>query len=491
MNLVKLIMIETGTYDNMFLRPYEIVDSHRHLATIQEVTRGGRNISAEALSGCAGQVLRPTVTPIARAEIPNGWGTRRFRFLMQIEDTDLMGNVTEQYLTGYTDYDGASFHSGSVDPNLRMYVTGTIRMKSIKVMTPYGTQMQTSLANAAQVVTGRSQFSNNYMTQAMAMQRPVDVFTALQTQEFRRFGHNDVFDPRPSFIHENIKLSQWNNNSAPNYLSKVLKAGTMSMTSADYSESASEIWGRAEGLVRESAYSQDPALFHLYRTTSFQEGDSFTYGELAGLFPNLDAVTYLIPTKTMQRTSAASGIFQAPHDEPYESGSYNGWQGQDMTTLWATVLSHAVPALMMETMVSSASFTMHNYTMNGDIDIRWAAVQPFARNLDNATLQDLVNALETKLRVQVARDLAPDRHINFNIMGTFDIMGESKMMISIGDQPPVPYATPTFADSLFAPVITTGQEGLRAIADQLEFFTENLAQADQHPGAFHASANSL
>lgn len=489
MNIVQLILAETGTYDQMMLRPYEALDPIRGIKTLQEVTRFGQNVSPEALSGSVGNILRPAANHMGKIDIVNGWGTKRYRFNMHVVDTDLVGNQTEQYLTGYTDYDGGSFVSGAIDPNLRMYVTSTIRMKSLNYMTDFGRVTQSTIGSSSHVF--NTQFypgMENVRETSTNLQRPMDVFASLQTKNWRRRSAN-LLDPRTTFAHENVKLSNRNNAMAPTYLSKILKAGGTAYVNAEVDDPSEKTWGRAEGMVKDQAYSQDDALFELHRMTSFQEGDSFTFRELENLCPHLQSVTRLVPAQIMGRMQQQQNS-SLPMLDTYQAGTNDGWGGQDIYTVWASILSNSIPPLMLECMISNVGFVLHNHTINGEVDIKWGYVQPFARNLDPATSRNLVDNFGFRLTTQVIQDLLGGNPTSFSIIGHFDVLGESRLEIAIGNNVPVPFATPTFADALFTPVLTRGQSRVCELADTVEFITENLMQSDAGFGAQHQTVKT-
>lgn len=469
MNIVKLALLDTGTYDQMYLRPYEINDSHRNLAVIKEVTHGGSNITATSLAGVAGNVLRPQAAPLAPASITNGWNNRRYRFFMEIVDLDLTGTETVQYLTGFTDHTGVSM-GGHVDPNMRFFVASSIQMKSLVYATPMGRVNQMAVANASHVINVHQVPGINFHPgmETINLQRPTDICSTIQTAQYRRVS-DEFFDPRTSFVQENVKLSRKDNSIAPSYLSDVLQAGVQAMSQADESSSEIEIWKNAAGTTRENAYSQDNTLFELHQKTSFQEGDSFTYAELKRLCPHLDNVTKYLPVATM--TQQQNMVGPTPFVGVYETGQNDGWQGQNTETVWATILSNAIPAIMLECMLKECFFTIHDHTLDGSIDVRFQSVVPLGQHLNGPQLAE---QFAFRLKNEVVRDLRGGNPTPFSITAMFDIIGESRMEIQLGSNYPLPFATPSFADNLFMPVITIGQKGLNHIADSLEFFTSNL-----------------
>lgn len=469
MNITFLALLDTGTYDAMYLRPYELLDSHRGLETVKQATAQGARLSASTLSGVAGSILRPKADPIAQVSIPNGWNQKRFRFFMEIKSNDLLGSESIQYLTGFTDHPGIS-HNNSIDPNMRFYVASSIRMKSMMVPTNVGNVQQLSVADSYQVIGKPSTSAYNLSgpLNSLTLQRPEDICSAVQVQQYRR-AVQDFYDPRLGVGGtEKIKTSSRKNNVAPHYLSEILQAGVQAMTASGETATESEIWGTAGGYVREVMASQDPALFELQRKTSFSEGDSFTYGELKYLCPHLDSVTkYILPPKLAQQSA-----INLPFMETYTAGQNDGWAGSNVQTIWASILSNAVPTLMIESMIKEVAFTIHNHTLNSEMDMKFGYCIPMGRNLNGVQLAE---NFKFRMIREIIRDVVAGNPQSFEITGTFDIMGESRLMIRLGNDRPVPFATPTFADNLFSPIMTLGQNDVTKMADKLEFFVDHLA----------------
>lgn len=469
MNITFLALLDTGTYDAMYLRPYELLDSHRGLENVKQATAQGARLTASALSGVAGSILRPKADHIGQVSIPNGWNQKRFRFFMEIKTSDLTGCDAIQYLTGFTDHPGIS-HGQNIDPNMRFYVSSSIRMKSLLVPTNVGNVQQLSVADSYQVI-GRpstSAYNIGGPLNSLSLQRPEDICSAVQVQQYRR-AVQDFYDPRMGVGGtEPIKTSSRKNNVAPCYLSEILQAGVQAMNASGETATESEIWGTAGGYVREVTVPQDPALFDLQRKTSFAEGESFTYGELKYLCAHLDSVTkYILPPKMSQQSA-----INLPFVDTYTAGQNDGWGGSNAQTVWASILSNAVPTLMIESMIKEVAFTVHNHTLNNDVDMKFGYCVPLGKNLNGVQLAE---NFKFRMIREIIRDVVAGSPQNFEITGTFDIMGESRLMIRLGNDRPMPFATPTFADNLFSPIMTLGQKDVTTMADKLEFFVDHLA----------------
>src|SRR5690606_19121326 len=109
-NIKKLFLAPCDTYDDVYLRSYEMRVSGRNMNVLAEVTEGGRTFAHTALAGVAGKMLRPTTSASSIAPIVNGWNERRYRFMMEVvrEDPFMPGQESVDIFSGYTDYMGVN-----------------------------------------------------------------------------------------------------------------------------------------------------------------------------------------------------------------------------------------------------------------------------------------------------------------------------------------------------------------------------------------------
>ena len=78
MRITKLMMVETGTYNDQFFRPYRTNMDMGVLASFQEATHAMPRITPTSIAGIASQIMAPTAEPQGNVNIVNGWDTRRF-----------------------------------------------------------------------------------------------------------------------------------------------------------------------------------------------------------------------------------------------------------------------------------------------------------------------------------------------------------------------------------------------------------------------------
>ena len=86
-NVVKLIMIHTGTYDDMPMRAYTGAFNMDIANAFNHVTSNGSLISAQAIAPIASQIIAPEASPSGLAQIAEGWSNQRLRFLLELAFT--------------------------------------------------------------------------------------------------------------------------------------------------------------------------------------------------------------------------------------------------------------------------------------------------------------------------------------------------------------------------------------------------------------------
>lgn len=460
MQIRRLLFLETGTYNDMMLRPYQTNVHQRDLVQLQEVTRGGQNLSASNLSGLAGQIIRPASQAHGIANIANGWRQGRFAFMLEVYIPDNFGGARVQYLTGYTDHAEIS-HGGLLDPNMQLFFNNSIQCRQVVYEAPTGTVLQQRVNDAAHVLSGAYNPSFGSVAQTTHTMRPTDVFDAVGAATLGNYG--DVVDTRTTFVQGTLKKSERMNAAAPTYLSRLLTTHRDVMAGAnDAEDTLPDMMGTAAGVVKEPTLTGDTFLHHLQMETRLAIGGHVTYQELCRVQPNLDHIAKVILAR-------GPHLMQAPH----QVGQTEHWQGTTHETIMATILSHAVPALMMQLMLTKVAFQATNRTLNGQSEVLFADVKSFAS--ENLDMTQYLQVFDARLRSEVLADLSHGGLIDYTVNCRFDVLGETFIEIQVGGGVPVPYAVPSFADALFAPVLTNNYQNLQTLANDIGMLTDNIS----------------
>ena len=456
--VVKAIFVETGTYNDLTSRPFKTELDMGTLRSFQEATNMGQHITSSTISGIAGNVLKPSAQAQGNIAITNGWDTPRLRFILEVEfgSTSLLAS-TRQVVTGYTDYVGVIERGGQhiVDPNMRLFFNNSITLRSVKENSPWGGLIERqTVVDASQLLTGVYQpsFGGGVVTRSM---RPEDLFV---TAGLGALANANTLDTRVNFASGHIKKSNRKNTFAPEYISRVVKADQMAKASVDGEATPYDhVMDEARGQVLEGLVSDDPYLKKLMDRTNMGQEASVTYGELCAIDQHLDSIAMIM----LRRQS----------DPVHHRGQTEHWAGSNMETLAATTLSHSVPSIMMDLMLTGVSFMATNQTLNGEYVVQIVGQKSFTSSID---MSPYLEAFTNRLKTEVLRGITNNNLITFDLTMQIDLIGETFVRISMNGQPHIDFMMPSFCDALSVPVLTQDPSDLYTLANDLTTLAENV-----------------
>lgn len=469
----RALFVETGTYNDMSVRPYDTeLDLHK-VHQLQEVTDYGRMTSADAMSSIAGQILRPMAQGQGTVQIANGWDVPRLRFILEIEHPATNGMAAlHQIITGYTDY--AGFHAGvgtvSIDPNMRLFFNNVMTLRAVEHHTSFGSQVRTNVADASHIIatSGLQTPGFGQPYQGPVTMRPMDVYGKMATA----FLGDDTLDTRPSFAEGPVKKSKRGHGSASQYMSSVITAYEDTLSGNEgYADDYMRTMSKARTLVSDAPITQDLFLMEVNKRSSFCEGGSLTYAELCSIEPSLDYNAKVIPARSV----ASEGGYQQ-----HNRGQSEYWTTPTTETVNATILSHSVPSIMMDLMLTRVAFVATNRTINGDYDVRIADARSFAQGVD---LSPYLSTFQQRLRYEILQGLSCNNQLDFEITAMIDVLGETRITISMNGGPAYDFVTPSFCDALMSPVVANGGDVLEHISGDLTQLVDNLHTRLDMPGA--------
>ena len=197
------------------------------------------------------------------------------------------------------------------------------------------------------------------------------------------------------------------------------------------------------------------------RSVNFDQSGTITYGEICSIFPNFDHVAMFSMNPSVQRQQPV-----------HQQGDTEYWNTSTNETIWATSLSHALPAIMMDLMIKQLVFTATNRTMTGEHFVHFLDAHSFVDNLDN--FQSYLEHFRWQLIGEVLRGLSMNNQIDYELQAKVDVTGETRITLSIMSGPLIEYATPSLCDGLFIPVVTTDEQNLKTVAYDLSVLSDSL-----------------
>lgn len=459
--VVRFIIHETGTYNEQFRRPYVSQLTPQGLNNILENVVTAPDINAGVFSGLANQVLAPSPTYESQITIPYGWTERRFRFMLHLEVTYKTGGVIQEIITGWSETPASSVSLyGKLDPKTVFKVNNTIHIRQQNINTPFGVQTQSSISDCSHVLSD-SNWSGIYTPNRQIAMRPSDIFSKLIVSGVEdELAASNSYDGTSTLTSIATK-SKRTNTVATNYIGDIVRSYTQAESQLGITNDPvgnMDALSTAQSYSRENSAARDPFLETISNLTGNPITDYFTLEDLQRLDPNaLNNTTYI----KMSTTEMAS---------THQAGQTQHWGGSDLHTHVATILSNAVPSIMVNQLITRIAFVTTNMDFSGRIDTRIADLDGFVSNMD---MSGLANGFIGKLENEILKDFAMSE-IGFGIQMQVDLLGETWIKVNINGEE-FDYVTPSFCDAMLVPIVTTNNQTAKALAHDLGTLMTTIA----------------
>ena len=491
---IKMIATETGRYQQQVSRPLTTHIGAGAVENILTATRDFTNINAKAVRDIAGNIISHSTEVAGAVNIQSGWETRRFRFILTIEEMnpfDRRASVI-RVIYGYTD-DGR-MANGKFAPDQQFYFNSETVIVNRVVRTPTGMVTIPNVMGSHQIINGFSSGEVQPVNQYTI--RPEDVYTVVQNQRVVEQITNEQFygqHPLASYAntgnavsivdHRNMLASGGEQKlarraeHAPNvYLTEVLRGYKEGITESDNNE-VSEIAGIAQSAIANPSISSNAFLATLREKLNYGFKGYVTYSELLSLWPELDHVTRCIPATGMagaQRIMVGAGSNQPRGNGLSDVNDSQHWFGRDHATLNATLIGQVVPAIMGETMFEVISFSAFNGhgANNFIVNIAPESIRMLVDKLDAS---EWASKFITLLCDRVLTPMSFGNQRQFTLNVSCDIVGETIVDIALDGDPIERYVAPSFADSMTSSLVTNSNEHANHIAEELDFLVRGAA----------------
>ena len=467
--LTKLIFAMTGSYQDQVYRPYHANYSDTNLqAQFVEATCQNTKITANKIAGIAGEIIKPNAIPQGSVVIPNGFGTQRLYFMMEVMHDD----GARQVLSGYTSY--ADIGHSSLDPAMSMHFNQSITLRDHI----HNGRTHTTQTDMSHLV-GRPELTQQQIV-GSTQQKPVKMRPADLVSSFDLLETHSMYagDARDGFIDEKLVLenpvkSRISNGSAASYLTDVTNAYVNSSTPTDNEYGWQTRNSVASGNICESLLTADKFLAS---TTNFAsrllEGGEITWGELTRACPEaIELARASIEFMCSNRQKLANNTKQA--------GMSSGFNASTWEAVIDAQLRGSVPAIMcqynltrlkviMQTCcVSQVQMTTGN--MHGIMDPKTGSSCAVldARGLSGQDVVSLTNMIEQALHSIALPEVSNNYQEQLNISIDMDIFGDSTIDISYRGNPAARFISPTFASALNLPIIGQSHQHVDGVIHDL------------------------
>ena len=464
--IVALHLQETGTYNDHYVRSYKAQMSHDDLnGIVSAVAQSNMNTRGTLFGSLASNVLdlNAKVRPQDMIQVPNGWGTKRFRFLLQVRETSLKfpDSVYFTYVQGFSESADISMQTSQINPEMRFFINNFVRIQEYTASTPNGPRKMQRVEKSGQVVNGVLVADPGGVAPTHYM-RPADVLGKIQTDNDSELRSGDIFDTRNTNIAgSNSVLNNFGNNTATQYLSRLVTPMVDSIKSVGFGPGHGNFvdTATANSLGAEPSYNDSPFLTLLVRRFNMVGAATFSMNELAQIDPTVGQRTRLRPVAQNWQQGLAT------------RGGSEFWNTSTPETLLATKLVNAIPGFMWASYIGSISFGMSNALSTGQVELKIQNLVP----VTNFAPPEYVAAFLTNMQEMVARDISYNGQQVFEVFVNASILGDVHLSVSVNGSSPVNYTAPAFGSGVLNPIYTHDQNnfnnlaiGMRTVMDGLQ-----------------------
>lgn len=470
----KLFYVRAQEQNPVYNKPYTVNITGDDVHVLCDIMRHSNKTQVDtailASSGINPVTYSAASNPTA---IDKNWVTTpRYIFLLKVSYVDMLGNKQNIYVQGYTDYDGISA-SGSIDPQLVHYVNSVIETTEYSINSPvYGFISKENIRNIHTVI-------NNYRSriETVFTQRPSDLFSNVNAQNLA--GMISASEHYGSYI-ENRECSINNmetrsissnieNNIATRYICTAINAGINSITEAElsYVDNFHNPVVEAGSFVKEGSLISNSFIRDINRREGTVPGTPFfMFRSLAFYDPTVSDRAYVI-----QPNDHTNPILS---NTP-TSGEY--WHGQDIVTMKAYAYIEQLTAMIMRYGLTKLYF---DFSYAGEFEGPQVVVYDFnsyINNISGMDVQKLVDMTVQNIKNEVIVPESMRGMMRTSASCYIDIFNISKIYLAIDGFPPSWFTMPSFAGSLFSPVVTVDKSNFDVLSSSIYSLSDTIVNS--------------
>jgi hypothetical protein len=470
----KLVLQETGTYNIQYYRPYQVTFSaqatNKFALQVEESLKYSAKLPVDMIASLNEHVIAPQASPQAPIAIPNGWSNPRIRFVMEVYATSSLGTQSIYYVQGYTNYNGVIAATGAIDPKMLFIINSVFVLNRKLQRTPTGNQYVDSLQNCSHLLVSPATLDPT-ATNSLYTIRPTDLFAFMQThlgdysKGYNAYDASDngyvpglvpqqqiisgssplMIDTRLMTPNDFYRPTERANGSPSAYLTQTLNAGLMGHLSNTDSMSFASVGmesARSQLMQNDNFISQTDFMRSLNNynyENSRGISSMFNLGQLAAVDPNIYNVTNYLALDPSRKASL------------HQAGLTSHWSGSDMDTQIAATLASAVPAIMSDCLISSIQFRSTNHS----VDAKMFTQIIDGKSLSNTTLVHMFELFKNRIEREIISDFTYGNQIAYTLDVKCDMFGDTIIQINTDSNPVTTYVVPSFCDSVFTPIANT------------------------------------
>lgn len=480
-----LILFATAPLNDVHRRSYKTHMDNQTVSKILEVTQDGTRLTQQGLSQVAAEFIRPSAESEGVANIVNGWGTARYRWLMETEERDITGNVTIGFYIGHTNYcEGAVIRKGGgrllVDDNLQFFVNSAHKVKQQELRVhgqPITRVIKDDFSQLLYGTTSVANVVNGGVTDWRL--RPSDIFKSQEVTSNimtnPAYNDNIIFDFTGATA-TGTEASSRRNNTPGTYLFDTLSA-FKSGTDAAYSYGGDETNVINEALTHctDRQVYKDP-LFSTLRdfSTSLQAHGQFSYAQLKAAIPYIDDITAVNNNAETARLKMMNGGGNSLYGNIWNNTNTEHWGGSDNATIAAQLLVNAVPTILLESLGSELRCTISNMTPTGEFGYQVDTCEPISMLVAR---EDVAERAVPRIINELMKTITLNGMMTIVLTLDCSVYGETMITINLNGEGDRTFVMPTFTDNAASPVVTSNNDRFMQVSNDIYSLGKTLFEA--------------
>lgn len=456
-------------YQNMLIRPYTIgslntTNYDKVKGVMEENFSNYRRISPTIVARELSRFVTLRNAATKKAYIPNGWSEKRLRFILVFE-AYINKNYRQKYLIqGFTDYMGVSVRGdkANFDPNMKLHINSITEATETYVdNSPYPDVNITETYSTLQDLSEANDIGKYISPEdRLTLIRPTDLHHADSASSSFRFDNDTPFYSQNiidvgSYSRTMANGSYKKNSDGAMWLSRILNSYSSGKELSQLSSEPS-LGHTGETLFTEAAVNvPEPTLvsnLFLYKMQSITKQvtpTSFRYGDLYEIDRDFDEITKL----NVSDFRCFSQRLNLDHD--VDRMQANDMVSSRYETVAAIEFCLSVTAMMSECGVTKCSLVARSMPGKDPLIAIRGGDTVFGRHY----LEKALNKLETFLINISMTKLSNDGTRDIELILDVDLFKDTVLHITDHDNRTQDiFQIPTFADSLFSPVISTNTD---------------------------------
>ncbi len=508
-----LIKLEHGYNDvaarSYITNPFPAIDEaelrQELLGNANGLTKNCFNKKFRGLMGLSvGSFISPHIPTIKGAYSSTGWQDNRGLFIIVVSTTSIAGVGYYNILQGYTDYLGVSNTSNALDMNMLFYLNSVTSANYYYDQTT-GERRFSNIRNSSVL----ADYANNHARhdKTLEIMRPGNVLENISyMNNIAQFGNATALaNSENGYYPEKQSLTLREDQNSTRYFTNILNAFGTAIKSQPIevgyginnkvntrpydTNHDTDIETDAAKYLAIQDYNEMGILNYLKNSTQtglINGKGVYSYADLLHAFPDIEAkkivmlgtqgrATYEEIKENEKLMVDSNGLVEA-----MENDNYYGEYTKDALPIFKTMadlnngITHAATAHCLAT----AKIYVRCILVNGVPEITNIPLDGKSF-LGDSSIPEFLNGfiahVETELLPKVVYDLSE----SFELTADISIIIDNKFAIKLLDsKKEFVFKYPTFADSLYNPIITT-KDYATSMLHQLSSFTNNIK--DQNP----------